>query len=270
MSSELLERVAARCALGSATSALQPSFKPGRMVLVDRDVLEKLLEEPSQIVATMAERSWVKIEPPPPGFNAVEILFLLLASVGYTVNPTSFDWERATNRTYISIWRLLERLSWQLKDSFPLISANLRSRSGDGFANSRQVGTVLTPLYPMIYNEDPSLAQYLTEHAAQCEAGDETEFGHVSSGSESDWDSSSDSTEGSDWSSSSNSRSQPRRERTWRDRVETEDLLESELLPQLRLQRGLNLSWDAEAPELVLGPHLEFTFESRLSTMSLI
>lgn len=161
MSNSLLHKLRDHCAYTPIRSSDVHSRLLDGIVLIYVDVLDQLIAGQNEILRDAVERSWIRIQPPPEGFTHVEMFYLLLSSHGYSLNPTNFYWENATNKTYISLWKLLARFSIQFKDAIPLIRENMRDRSADGFSNSRGITVTNSPLNPMITTSMLGLQGYL-------------------------------------------------------------------------------------------------------------
>nr|CCA27709.1 AlNc14C642G12325 [Albugo laibachii Nc14] len=87
------------------------------------------------------EQSWVNYPAPPGGFNACDILCMMLCADAYTFNRISFAWEGATDLTFQRLWRLAERICRMSVES-RVMMALLDGRSMYGYSMSRNVSAL--------------------------------------------------------------------------------------------------------------------------------
>jgi hypothetical protein len=91
------------------------------------------------------EKSWGSLPDPPPGISNYEVVVMLLCSWGYSINTTTFGWDNATEETYATLWRLIERIANQ--SVCTEVSNNIVGRSGSGYLSIRGLSGVALPVF---------------------------------------------------------------------------------------------------------------------------
>ncbi|KAJ3219737.1 hypothetical protein HK099_004577 [Clydaea vesicula] len=133
------------------------------ILAIDPKRLEIANEEISDRISTDLTNRWIGLPTIPNGFNVKDIYIILLSSVSYTMNPDTVYWDKSSNETYASMWRILHRIAAQMRDSSPSLISLIAGRSASAYLNSRNSLLKHINLHDSIVNQIPSIEKYISE-----------------------------------------------------------------------------------------------------------
>ncbi|KAI8607765.1 hypothetical protein BC830DRAFT_1086696, partial [Chytriomyces sp. MP71] len=113
------------------------------ILVINIDVLSRLARHMGGKMKQNMVSAWNRIPPCPSKFEEWEIFVVLLSSVKYSMNPSTFPWDGSIDSNFTSLWNILERLIKQNADDTAVrYNTLLSGRSSFGYKISRGQVTV--------------------------------------------------------------------------------------------------------------------------------